>query len=177
MITSENVRVIAFSFLSWPYQGSSRYYIDDGNVATSTNIWKAGFVQYVAIQWRSMSPLAQDAAYFSKLIDLRSRNLMHSLHIYYHLLQIVSQANTTRFHLSTLIQVMPWCRQAASNYLNQSWPRPKSSYGVSKPECLWVNLIETGSIVSIVMIKCTNHSKTYQCDVRTGLIFNGKYCT
>ena len=67
--------MVAFSFLSWRHQGSSMYYIDDGIVATSTHIWKAEYVQYVAIQWRNMSPLDQDATYFSKMIDLRRRNL------------------------------------------------------------------------------------------------------
>ena len=67
--------MVAFSFLSWPHQGSSRDYIDDGIVAISTHILKAEYAQYVAIQWRRMSPLDQDAAYFSKMIDLRRRNL------------------------------------------------------------------------------------------------------
>ena len=40
---------------------------------------------------------------------------------------------------STLVQVMAWCRQASSHYLNQCWPRPKPPYGVSRPQ--WVNNI------------------------------------
>ena len=38
---------------------------------------------------------------------------------------------------STLVQVMAWCRQATSHYLNQFWPRCMSPYGVTRPQ--WVN--------------------------------------
>ena len=38
---------------------------------------------------------------------------------------------------STLVQVMAWCRQAASHYLSQCWPRYLSPYGVTRPQ--WVN--------------------------------------
>ena len=39
---------------------------------------------------------------------------------------------------STLVQVMAWCRQATSHYLNQCWPRSLSPYGVTRPQ--WVKL-------------------------------------
>ena len=35
---------------------------------------------------------------------------------------------------STLVQIMAWCRQATSHYLNQYWPRSMSSYGVTRPQ-------------------------------------------
>ena len=38
---------------------------------------------------------------------------------------------------STLVQVMAWCRQATSHYLNQGWPRSPTPYGVTRPQ--WVN--------------------------------------
>ena len=38
---------------------------------------------------------------------------------------------------STLVQVMAWCHQATSHYLNQCWPRYASPYGVTRPQ--WVN--------------------------------------
>ena len=38
---------------------------------------------------------------------------------------------------STLVQVMAWCRQATSHYLNQCWPRSMSPNGVTRPQ--WVN--------------------------------------
>ena len=38
---------------------------------------------------------------------------------------------------STLVQVMAWCRQAASYYLSQCWPWSLLPYGVARP--LWVN--------------------------------------
>ena len=37
---------------------------------------------------------------------------------------------------STLVQVMAWCRQAASHYLSQCWPRSLMPYGVTRPQ--WV---------------------------------------
>ena len=40
---------------------------------------------------------------------------------------------------STLIQVMAWCRQATSHYLNQCWLRSPMPYGVTRPQ--WVKYI------------------------------------
>ena len=37
---------------------------------------------------------------------------------------------------STLVQVMAWCCQATSHYLNLCWPRSMSPYGVARPQ--WV---------------------------------------
>ena len=37
---------------------------------------------------------------------------------------------------STLVQVMAWCHQATSHYLNQCWPRSPTPYGVTRPQ--WV---------------------------------------
>ena len=42
---------------------------------------------------------------------------------------------------STLVQVMAWCRQATSHYLNQCWPRSLPPYGVTRPQ--WVNCEST----------------------------------
>ena len=33
---------------------------------------------------------------------------------------------------STLVQVMAWCRQATSHYLNQCWPKSLPPYGVTR---------------------------------------------
>ena len=38
---------------------------------------------------------------------------------------------------STLVQVMAWCHQVTSHYLNQCWPRSLPPYGVTRPQ--WVN--------------------------------------
>ena len=35
---------------------------------------------------------------------------------------------------STLVQVMAWCHQATSHYLNQCWPRSLPPYGVTRPQ-------------------------------------------
>ena len=37
---------------------------------------------------------------------------------------------------STLVQVMAWCRQATSHYLNQCWPISPTPYGVTRPQCV-----------------------------------------
>ena len=34
---------------------------------------------------------------------------------------------------STLVQVVAWCRQATSHYLNQCWPRSPTPYGITRP--------------------------------------------
>ena len=39
---------------------------------------------------------------------------------------------------SKLVQVMAWCHQATSHYLNQCWPRSMSPSGVTRPQ--WVNM-------------------------------------
>ena len=36
---------------------------------------------------------------------------------------------------SALVQVMAWCRQATSHYLNQGWPRSPTPYSVTRPQC------------------------------------------
>ena len=38
---------------------------------------------------------------------------------------------------STLFQLMAWCRQATSHYLNQCWPRSPTPYSVTRNQ--WVN--------------------------------------
>ena len=38
--------------------------------------------------------------------------------------------------MSTLVQVMAWCRQATSHYLSQCWPRSMPPNGVTRPQ--WV---------------------------------------
>ena len=37
---------------------------------------------------------------------------------------------------STLVQVMAWCCQATTHYLNQCWPRPMSPYGITRTKCV-----------------------------------------
>ena len=39
---------------------------------------------------------------------------------------------------STLVQVVAWCRQAASHYLSQCWPESVSPYGLN-----WVDFVRT----------------------------------
>ena len=48
----------------------------------------------------------------------------------------ISSEIALRWTKSTLVQVMAWCRQPTSYYLNQCWPRSLSPYGVTRPQ--WV---------------------------------------
>ena len=48
---------------------------------------------------------------------------------------------------STLVQVMAWCRQAASHYLSQCCPRSLSPYGVTRPQWVkWISFRVTGPV-------------------------------
>ena len=44
---------------------------------------------------------------------------------------------------SILVQVMAWCRQATSHYLNQCWPRSPTLYGVIRPQWVKCNMHQT----------------------------------
>ena len=60
---------------------------------------------------------------------------------------------------STLVQVMAWCRQATSHYMNQCLPRSVSPYGVTRPK--WVN----GSYPILRWtIPCTSHTEGWTAD-------------
>ena len=50
---------------------------------------------------------------------------------------------------STLVQVMAWCHQATSHYLNQCWPSSMLPYEVTEPQ--WDNLPIFFLIVSLAM--------------------------
>ena len=48
---------------------------------------------------------------------------------------------------STLVQLMAWCHQATSHYLNQCWPKSLPPYGVTRPQ--WVNGIQIAPVFEI----------------------------
>ena len=48
---------------------------------------------------------------------------------------------------STLVQVMAWCHQATSHYLNQCWPRSMSPYGVTRPQRVIVHISSRNGLV------------------------------
>ena len=43
-------------------------------------------------------------------------------------------AQNLTYHWLALVQVMAWCCQATSHYLNQGWPRSMSPYGAMRPQ-------------------------------------------
>ena len=57
---------------------------------------------------------------------------------------------------STLVQVMAWCRQATSHYLNQCWPRSPTPYGITRPQ--WVNWLINTSLAEVRIFQ-KNHCK------------------
>ena len=69
---------------------------------------------------------------------------------------------------STLVQVMAWCRQATSHYLNQCWPRSMSPNGVTRPQwvnSLWLSATWSVSSLFLVMACCLTAPSRYlnQC--------------
>ena len=69
---------------------------------------------------------------------------------------------------STLVQVMAWCRQATSHYLNQCWLRCLPPYGVTRPQ--WVQSFwlsdntwryRSGSTLAQVMACCLTAPSHY----------------
>ena len=58
---------------------------------------------------------------------------------------------------STLVQVMAWCHQATSHYLNLCWLRYVSSYGVTRPQ--WLN---SGNIMKSCKISLAISGKWWE---------------
>ena len=57
---------------------------------------------------------------------------------------------------STVIQVMAWCRKAASHYLSQCWPCFMMPYGVTKGQ--WVNAKWIADVPILWLLWCQNFS-------------------
>ena len=77
---------------------------------------------------------------------------------------------------STLVQVMAWCRQAASHYLSQCCPRSLSPYGVSRPQ--WVKTRAGASTTRVLVLpKMINMNilKTLYSSTTRVLIFQYSY--
>ena len=69
---------------------------------------------------------------------------------------------------STLVQVMAWCRQAASHYLSQCCPRSLSPYGVTRPQ--WVKTLF--SYIRIYFTNCgwSNDASSINSIYRTAIV-------
>ena len=87
------------------------------------------------------------------------------------------QVNAIRPHwllLETLVQVMAWFCQAATHCLSQCWPRFKSSYMVTRPQwvCLQVQLLAGyNEISSWDCFKRSYDKMLYQIDVLFWVFF------
>ena len=72
---------------------------------------------------------------------------------------------TPYYDKSTLVQVMAWCHQATSHYLNQCWPISLPPYDVTRPQ--WVNPLSNWlysyHLIEIGYITNTNQIKTKLC--------------
>ena len=79
---------------------------------------------------------------------------------------------------STLDQVMAWCHQATSHYLNHCWLRSMSPYGITKPP--WVYIIMDTSLMTMVDILIfdvkLNHFCDYMSKTRCGVMSLNNEC-
>ena len=66
---------------------------------------------------------------------------------------------------STLVQVMVWCRQASSHYLNQCWPRSLPPYGVTRPQ--WVNTMPHGKYGHNFQMHCLLNFDNICCNINS----------
>ena len=86
----------------------------------------------------------------------------------------------------TVVQVMAWCREATSHYLNQCWPQFPTPYGVTRPQ--WVKIKTPSPITNLVLWHvlmlglraCQFHvSMTvgiYVCNYSSGEVNRGLFC-
>ena len=72
---------------------------------------------------------------------------------------------------STLVQVMAWCRQATSHYLNQCWPRSPPPYGVTRPQ--WVDMTRYDTVRHLQIY---NQFSCLNCHIRYHDRFCSFYC-
>ena len=60
---------------------------------------------------------------------------------------------------STLVQVMAWCHQATSHYLNQCWPRSLPPYGTTGPQ--WVDITSLLHCMHLIYFSPYQHLRTF----------------
>ena len=78
-------------------------------------------------------------------LKLQSPNTCYELNSWALLVTLLSgKSYKTHYIKSTLVQVMVWCRQTISHYLNQCWPRFMSPYGVTRPQWAKGNACDGG---------------------------------
>ena len=70
---------------------------------------------------------------------------------------------------STLVQVMAWCRQAASHYLSQCCPRSLSPYGVTRPQ--WVNTLQINTLRPDDISKCIFLNENLRISIKMSMKF------
>ena len=77
---------------------------------------------------------------------------------------------------STLVQVMAWCRQATSHYLNQCWPRSPPPYDVIRPQSVDMTRYDTST--AFANIKAVQ-SLIIILDITTGFVHSivSRICT
>ena len=75
---------------------------------------------------------------------------------------------------STLVQVLAWCRQATSHYLNQCWPRSLPPYGVTRPQ--WVNKANLRDLIAATGLVISNGIKIVNFSARVTVKFDGWPC-
>ena len=82
------------------------------------------------------------AAYWHKVLWFKFISLAHeSYELITQTLEIAPRGilENAIDDMTTLVQVMAWCRQASSHYLSQRWPRSLLAYGITEPH--WIQLV------------------------------------
>ena len=140
-------------------------------------LWRAANILRFWIGFRTLPP-ALFPFEFSIIVDLAHQCLFNSLapggfenifqNVFFKLISwIDTLSNSCETALrsmpqnpsddkSTLVQVMAWCRQAASHYLSQCCPRSLSPYGVTRPQ--WVKWSRASWLLAGLLTVSTTHA-------------------
>ena len=111
-------------------------------------------------------------AYNLKLVNFKLISMMKIASIFYEI-TIWWMPHHLTDHWSTLVQVMAWCRQAASHYLSQCCPSSPSPFDINGPQ--WVNCSLWGYMLFwVVWNKMSDISLCIQVPVTVSYLY---HCT
>ena len=104
------------------------------------NVWFSDILYGLLTHW----PLGD----LDKILKIQFSNLFLLIGIYgsFHDIALRWMSQDLTDGESAMVQVMAWCCQATSHYLNQCWPRYMLPYAVTRPQCVNVTcyIFKTG---------------------------------
>ena len=104
----------------------------DGCNKYASRAWITACILHCLVGCNLLNSLAPEAFDYSlRFVNFKLISMMNILSIFCEIAIGWMSQNLTD-HLSTLVQVMAWCRQATSHYLSQCWPRSLSPYDVTR---------------------------------------------